>query len=60
MSSVDAFRSIWATPRFVYAAGDLGVTQRVVRNVPWSCRATETDCNDDVDNNCDGVVDACP
>ena len=31
--------------------------RRLIRTRPWNCRATETDCHDGVDDDCDGKVD---
>ncbi|MGE5186894.1 MAG: hypothetical protein ACM31C_32810, partial [Acidobacteriota bacterium] len=31
--------------------------RKLVRTRPWNCRASETDCDDGVDDDCDGMVD---
>ncbi len=56
-------RAIWGVPRQIVFGGEDpffadGASHRLLRTVPWSCRATETACTDGVDDDCDGARDA--
>jgi hypothetical protein len=47
---------VWATPSQLYFAGPGGL-HSLARTTRWGCRPREVACDDQVDDDCDGLID---
>lgn len=56
--TTSTIRGLSGNPRHMVAVGYDGAVVHLRRNLGWPCRATETQCGDGVDDDCDDLVDA--